>query len=98
MEKIGWTYKGPRRESIPNDKNQPSEATAPEERKSNNSENNKSLQDLENQSVEKLGSKYNGAPKGFNVNKTADGHSCKEARLRKQPLHSKDCAIFDLET
>ena len=98
LEKIGWTYKGPRRESSPNDKNQPSESVASGERESNNSENNESLQDIENQSVEKLECKYNGASNGFKVNNTGEGHSSKEARLRKQPHHSKDCELFDLET
>ena len=98
LEKIGWTYKGPLRGSIPNDKNQPSDSPTPEDRESNNIENNESLQDLESQSVEKLGSNYKGAPNGFNVNKTGEGHSRKEARLRKQPLHSNDCEIFTLET
>ena len=98
LEKIGWTYKGPRRESIPDDNNQPSESVAQEERESNNFENNECLQDIENQSVEKLGCKYNGASNGFKVNNTGEGHSCKEARLRKQPHHSKDCELFDLET
>ena len=97
LENIGWTYKGPRRGSIPNDRNQPSESVAPEEHESNYFENNERVQDLEDQSVEELGSKYDGGPNGFSVNEPGEGHSCKEARLRKQPLHSKDCENFDLE-
>ena len=98
LERIGWTYKGPLRGSTPNDKNQPSESATPEECESNNFENDESLQDLESQSVEKLGSNCKGTPNGLNVNKMGEGHSRKEARIRKQPLLSKDCEIFDLET
>ena len=98
LEKIGWTYKGPLRLSIPKHKNQPPESEAPEERESNNHANNESLQDSDSYSKGKLGGKNTETQNGLNVNKTEEGQCRNNDCLRKQPVHSKDCEIFDLET
>ena len=89
LQKIGWTYNGPLRESNPNDENQPADSAASDKDESNNFGNNEYLQDLSCQFVGSLRSKYKEEANGLNVNNMEEGHCEKKYRLGKKPGFNK---------